>query len=86
MLEKNKTTVLVGESGSGKSTTVKLFERFYDPIDGRIFVNGKDLRYLNLKDYRRIISYVGQEPKLFNETIKENLLNANPNASDSEII
>ena len=85
IIEKGKTTALVGESGSGKSTVVKLLERFYDPVEGNILINGKDLRTLNLRQYRRLVSYVGQEPKLFNESIKENLLNANPEASDDEI-
>ena len=84
-IQKGKTTALVGESGSGKSTTVKLLERFYDPIDGNILINGKALSTLNLRLYRRWVSYVGQEPKLFNESIKDNLLNANPDATDSEI-
>ena len=84
-IEKGKTTALVGQSGSGKSTTVKLLERFYDPIDGNILINGKALSTLNLRQYRRWVSYVGQEPKLFNESIKDNLLNANPDATDKEI-
>ena len=82
---KGKTTAFVGESGSGKSTVVKLLSRLYDPWDGEILVNGQDLKSINLRQYRRRISYVSQEPSLFNESIKENLLNGNPNASDAEI-
>lgn len=84
-IEKGKTTAIVGPSGSGKSTIVKLLERFYDPHEGEVIVNGKDLRSLNLRSYRRRIGYVGQEPCLFNETIKENLLNSYPEATDADI-
>lgn len=82
---KGKTTAIVGPSGSGKSTVVKLLERFYDPHEGQVIVNGKDLRSFNLRSYRRRIGYVGQEPCLFNATIKENLLNSNSEATDEEI-
>ena len=82
---KGKTTAFVGESGSGKTTIVKLLNRLYDPTEGEILINKQDLRSINLRQYRRRISYVSQEPSLFNESIKENLLNGNPSASDVEI-
>ena len=82
---KGKITAFVGESGSGKSTLVKLISRLYDPTDGEMLINDQDLKSINLRQYRRKISYVCQEPSLFNESIKENLLNGNPHASDSEI-
>ena len=81
-----ETTALVGSSGWGKSTIVKLIERFYDPDEGRVIVNGKDLKTLNLQQYRRKVGYVGQEPCLLNESILDNLLNANPYATTSDII
>ena len=83
---KGKVTALVGPSGSGKTTVAKLLERFYDPQSGSILVGGIDLKCINLRDYRRRIGYVGQEPCLFNESIKNNLLNANPLATDGDII
>ena len=73
---KNKKTAFVGESGSGKSTIVALIERFYDPIDGTIFLDGLDIKELNLQSLRKKIGYVGQEPVLFSGTIRENLLYA----------
>ena len=83
--KKGEITALVGISGSGKSTIVKLLERFYDPDTGTIYVNNKDLKQLNLRECRNKIGYVGQEPFLFNQSIKENLLNAKPDATDEEI-
>ena len=83
--KKGEMTALVGASGSGKSTIVKLVERFYDPDFGAIYVNDKNMKQLNLRDYRNRIGYVGQEPFLFNQTIKDNLLNAKPDATDEEI-
>jgi len=83
--ERGKVTALVGISGSGKSTIAKLLERFYDPDSGMIKVNGKDLKTLNLREYRKKIGYVGQEPFLFNNTIKENLRISKPDATDEEI-
>lgn len=83
--KRGEITALVGVSGSGKSTIVKLLERFYDPDTGSVDVNGKNLKGLDLREFRNKIGYVGQEPFLFNQTIKENLLNSKPNATDEEI-
>ena len=80
-----KTTALVGPSGCGKSSIIRLIERFYDPSEGQVLVNSKDLKSIQLQQYRRKIGYVGQEPCLLNETIRENLLNGNPGATDYEI-
>ncbi|CAI2367048.1 unnamed protein product [Moneuplotes crassus] len=85
-IEKGKTTAFVGPSGSGKSTIVKLLERFYDPDSGMVTVNGQDLKQLNLRQFRHKVGYVGQEPVLFNESIKDNMLNAKPDATEDEII
>ncbi|KAL2038536.1 hypothetical protein N7G274_008875 [Stereocaulon virgatum] len=65
---------LVGASGCGKSTTIALIERFYDPLSGGVFVDGKDISSLNIKDYRNFLALVSQEPTLYQGTIRENVL------------
>ena len=84
-IEKGKMTAFVGASGSGKSTIVKLVERFYDPSEGEVLVNGVDLKQINLRSYRQRVGYVGQEPVLFNQTIRENMLYCKPDATQEEI-
>jgi ATP-binding cassette subfamily B (MDR/TAP) protein 1 len=54
-----KTTAIVGPSGSGKSTVVQLLERFYDPLEGAVFIDDNDLKTINLREYRKQIGYVG---------------------------
>src|SRR5207302_10241577 len=76
---------LVGESGGGKSTTAKLVGRFYDPDDGAIRVDGRDLRALELRSYRRQLGVVLQDPFLFAGTIADNLRFARPEATDAEV-
>ena len=68
-----KVTALVGASGSGKSTIVGLVERFYDPVQGRVYLDGRDVSTLNLRWLRQQIALVGQEPTLFAVTIFENI-------------
>ena len=68
-----KMTALVGPSGSGKSTVVGLVERFYDPVGGAVYLDGVDIRKLNLRWLRQQISLVQQEPVLFSTTIFENI-------------
>jgi ATP-binding cassette subfamily B (MDR/TAP) protein 1 len=68
-----KTCALVGASGSGKSTAIGLIERFYDPLAGRVTLDGVDLRDLNLRWLRTQIGLVGQEPTLFATTIRGNV-------------
>lgn len=65
---------LVGASGCGKSTTIALMERFYDPLSGGVFVDGKEISTLNIKDYRGFLALVSQEPTLYQGSIKENIL------------
>lgn len=68
-----KTTAIVGSSGSGKSSIIALLERFYNPVGGRITLEGQDIRNLNLKWLRRTISLVEQEPMLSDTTVFENI-------------
>ncbi|WWC92101.1 uncharacterized protein L201_007055 [Kwoniella dendrophila CBS 6074] len=68
-----KTFALVGASGSGKSTVVSLVERFYDPIQGTIKLDGKEIKSLNLKWLRQQIGLVSQEPTLFGTTVRGNV-------------
>lgn len=64
----------VGPSGSGKSTLISIIERFYDTTHGSIMFNGRDIRSIELSSYRRCISLVAQDPRLFDDTIEDNLL------------
>jgi subfamily B ATP-binding cassette protein MsbA len=84
--KKSKKYAIVGKTGSGKSTLVNLIPRFYDPTEGRIEVNGIDLRELKLKPYRRRIGVVSQDIILFRGTIRENIAVGKPEASFEEIV
>ena len=68
-----KFTAVVGASGSGKSTIIQLLERFYDPVEGTITLDGYDIKTLNLRYLRGSMSLVQQEPVLFATTIYENI-------------
>ena len=81
----NETVALVGESGCGKSTTVSLILRFYDVNEGRILIDGVDVRDYDIVSLRETMGLVMQEPTLFNYTIMENVLYGNMNASNSQI-
>jgi ABC-type multidrug transport system fused ATPase/permease subunit len=76
---------LVGESGGGKSTTAKLVGRFYDPDDGAVRVDGRDLRSVQLRAYRRQLGVVLQDPFLFAGTIADNIRFARPDATDDDV-
>lgn len=81
------TVACVGSSGSGKSTIVQLIQRFYDPIEGQITLDGHDLRNLNVKWLRQSVGVVGQMPVLFNVSIRENIQLGSPfPVSDNDII
>ena len=77
---------LVGPSGAGKTTLTYLIPRLYDPTQGSIRIDGRDLRDLPLDDLAEAIGMVTQETYLFHDTIKANLLYANPKATDQELI
>lgn len=76
---------LVGPTGVGKTTTTQLISRFYDPVDGRILIDGKDIRQVTFESLRRNISPVLQDTFLFNGTIAENIGYAKPDATQQEI-
>jgi ABC-type multidrug transport system fused ATPase/permease subunit len=76
---------LVGFSGCGKSTIANLILRFYEINDGELLIDGINIKEYNVAELRRQIGIVMQEPLLFNETIKENILYGNSNASDQEV-
>ena len=76
---------LVGPSGAGKSTFANLVPRFYEVVEGRVTVDGHDVRALRLADLRRNIAVVSQEPVLFNDTIFNNLQLGRPDATRSEV-
>ncbi|OQE91237.1 hypothetical protein PENNAL_c0010G10196 [Penicillium nalgiovense] len=73
-IESGQFVAFVGPSGCGKSTLVSLLERFYDCNQGTILFGGRDIRSIELSSYRSALSLVAQEPKLFEGTIRENLL------------
>src|SRR5262249_35250596 len=77
---------IVGPTGAGKTTLASLIPRFYDPIDGRILIDGRDIRGLTVKSLRDQISIVPQEPLLFSGTIAENIGYGRLDASMDDVI
>ncbi|XP_054780989.1 ABC transporter B family member 19-like [Prosopis cineraria] len=86
VIPSSRTTALVGASGGGKSTIFALVERFYDPFEGIVTLDGHDLRTLQVKWLRDQIGMVGQEPILFATTILENVMMGKDNATKKEAI
>ena len=80
-----ETVALVGETGAGKSTVMKLLARFYDPDEGSVRVDDRDLRTLDLLAFRRQLGYVPQEAFLFSGTIRDNIAYGRPESTDAEI-
>lgn len=76
---------LVGETGSGKTTLGSLVARLYDPVDGRVTIDGVDLRDMRLTDVAALVGVVSQETYLLHATVRENLRYAKPDATDAEI-
>ena len=81
----NKMTALVGHSGSGKSTLLSLIPRIYDPISGKVEVDGQNIQEVKLSSLRKEISIVDQNTTLFDDTVLNNIKYAKPNASNDEI-
>jgi subfamily B ATP-binding cassette protein MsbA len=84
-VEKGQTIALVGRSGSGKSTIVNLLNRFYDSYSGQITIDGYDIKKIKLKDLRSSISFVSQDPTLFNDTVRNNIAYGNKDVSENAI-
>lgn len=77
---------LVGQTGSGKSTLANLLARFYDPCEGKISIDGHDLRDLDLQDFRNLVGIVSQDTFLFNDSIADNIRYGRRDASQEEIL
>lgn len=85
-LKPGEVTALVGHTGAGKSTVANLAMRTYDVTEGQITINGVDIRSLNLEDVHNHIGHVAQDPFLFEGSVRENMILAKPDATESEII
>ena len=82
---RGETVALVGPSGGGKTTLLNLIPRFYDATEGRVLLDGRDVRTVTLASLRAQIALVTQEPFLFDDTIRANIAYARPDAAQAEI-
>ncbi len=80
-----ETIALVGHTGAGKSSIIKLLTRFYEFQEGQLLIDGRDIRRLDLDQYRRHIGLVSQTPFLFSGTVKENIHYSRPEAADEQV-
>ncbi len=80
-----RTVAVIGPTGSGKTTLTQLIPRFADPTEGRVLLDGADVRDLRLDDLRRAVGVVSQEPFLFSSTVRENIAYGRPDATDEEV-
>ncbi|XP_012280493.1 multidrug resistance protein homolog 49 isoform X1 [Orussus abietinus] len=85
-IKHGETVALVGGSGCGKSTCLQLIQRLYDPLQGQVLLDGVDIAKLNVSWFRSYIGLVGQEPVLFDTTIRENIRYGNENVTEEEMI
>ena len=85
-IEKGKTIALVGQSGSGKTTLADLLPRYYDPSEGGIYIDGKNITQLKIKDLRSLMGVVNQESILFNDTVFNNIAFGMQNTSVDAVI
>jgi ATP-binding cassette subfamily B protein len=85
MMAAGKTTAIVGATGAGKSTLIKLLLRFYDPHEGKVTLDGDDIRTIPMASLRQAIGFVSQDVFLFHGTVRENIAYGNPEASDEAL-
>jgi ATP-binding cassette subfamily B protein len=85
-IEPGQRVAVVGATGAGKSTLAKLLMRFYDPREGRVLIDGQDLREVRAQDLRRTLVMVPQEGFLFTGTVRDNILFGRPGATEDEMI
>ncbi len=85
-VEPNQVIALIGPTGSGKTSLINLIPRFYDPVEGRVLVDGMDVRQASLPELRQQIGIVLQTSLLFSDSIAENIAFGRPSASDAEIV
>ncbi len=85
LIEPYQTVALVGRSGSGKSTLVKLLFRYFEPSQGKILIDGQDIRNLDIRGYRRRLAIVHQEVDIFNGTLLDNLTYGNSGATFTQV-
>jgi ABC-type multidrug transport system fused ATPase/permease subunit len=85
-LAPGKTVALIGHTGSGKTTLASLIPRFYDVSEGRVTIDGSDVRDVTLESLRSEIGIIAQDPFLFSATVRENLCFGRPDATDEEVI
>ncbi|OGW47571.1 MAG: hypothetical protein A2Y66_03215 [Nitrospirae bacterium RBG_13_41_22] len=85
-IPKGKITAIVGPSGAGKSTIVDLLSGFLKSYEGKILVNGINLKDVSLLSWRKLVGYISQDTVLFNASVKDNILVGKPGASEGEII
>ena len=85
-LKAGTVNAIVGPSGSGKSTIAKLIASLWDVNSGSIKIGGVDIKQLSLTDFNREIAYVAQDNYLFNETVRENIRQGNPDATDEQVV
>lgn len=84
-VEPGEAIAVVGATGSGKTTLVTLLTRLYDPTEGRVTLDGHDLRDLTVTSLRRQVGFAFEEPSLFSASVRENLLMGKPDATDAEV-